>query len=344
VTHGRRRALWLSALLLAYAGYAHADGGTPAAPSAIIEVQTRAVDDVYAADAVIEAVRQATVAAQLPGAVVQILVDAGDRVKKGQVLARIDTRDTDAQVAAGRAGVAQAEANLTQARLNVERTRSLLAQNFVSRAALDKAEADYEAARAAADAARAGRAQADTARSYAELRSPLDGIVTQRLMEPGEIAAPGRGVVAVHDPAALRAVGSVPQGMLAKVTAATRATVELPQLGRSLEVTRITVLPAADARLLSTQVRADLPPGPTAGVVPGMTAKILLPIGRTQRLVVPESALLRRGELTAVQVVGADGKPRLRQVRLGPPVTGGIEVLAGLADGERIYANALAAR
>ena len=206
------------------------------------------VDEVYAADAVIEAVRQATVAAQLSGTVTQILVDAGDRVRKGQVLARIDTRDTDAQVAAGRASVAQADAQLTQARLNLERTQNLLDKNFVSRAALDQAESNFKAAQAAADAARAGNTQADTARSHAELKSPIDGVVTRRLMEPGEVAAPGRGVVAVHDPAALRAVGNLPQFVLPKAAGATRATVELPQLGRTINATRVTILPATDAQ------------------------------------------------------------------------------------------------
>jgi len=241
--------------------------------------------------------------------------------------------------------VAQADAQLTQARLNLERTRSLLDKNFVSRAALDQAETNFKAAQAAADAARAGNAQADTARTYAELRSPIDGVVTRRLMEPGEIAAPGRGVVAVHDPSALRAVGNLPQFVLPKAAGATRATVELPQLGRTLTATRVTILPAADARLLSTQIRADLPAGDMPGVTPGAAAKILVPIGRTRKLVVPESTLIRRGELTAVNVLAADGRQQLRQVRVGSAVAdGGIEVLAGLTDGERVLLNPLAAR
>jgi len=338
----------MTLLLLVSAGVAHADNGKVVprpGTAATVEVRMKDVDDVYAADAVIEAVRQATVAAQLSGAVTQILVDAGDRVKKGQVLARIDTRETDAQVAAGRASVAQADAQLTQARLNLERTRSLLDKNFVSRAALDQAESNFKAAQAAADAARAGNAQADTARTYAELRSPIDGVVTRRLMEPGEIAAPGRGVVAVHDPSALRAVGNLPQFVLPKAAGATRATVELPQLGRTLTATRVTILPAADARLLSTQIRADLPAGDMPGVTPGAAAKILVPIGRTRKLVVPESTLIRRGELTAVNVLAADGRQQLRQVRVGSAVAdGGIEVLAGLTDGERVLLNPLAAR
>lgn len=323
--------------------WADQDAGRLQEPGAI-EVKLREVDEVYAADAVIEAVRQATVAAQLSGTVTQILVDAGDRVKKGQLLARIDTRTTDAQVAAGRAGVAQADALLAQARQNLERTKSLLEKNFVSQAALDKAESDYNAAKAAADAARAGQAQADATRSYAELRSPIDGVVTRRLMEPGEVAAPGRGVVAVHDPSALRAVGNLPQYVMPKAAAATRARIELLQLNRSVDATKVTVLPASDARLLSTQIRAELPAAESAAVSPGSAAKILVPIGRTRKLVVPASALIRRGELTAVTVAGADGKPQLRQVRVGPAVEGGVEVLAGLSEGDRVLTAPLAAR
>jgi len=315
----------------------------PVAPA--YEVRLRDVEEVYAADAVIEAVRQATIAAQISGTVLQILVDAGDPVRKGQVVARIDTRETDAQVAAGRAGVAQADALLSQARQNLERTRSLLEKNFVSQSALDKAESDYNAAKAAADSARAGQSQADTARTYTELRSPLDGVVTRRLMEPGEVAAPGRGVVAVHDPSALRAVGNLPQYVLPKTAHVTRARVDLPQLNRTVDATKVTILPAADARLLSTQIRADLPASESANVAPGAAAKILVPIGRARKLVIPAAALIRRGELTAVNVVATDGQAQLRQVRVGAPFGDGlVEVLAGLSAGDKVLPAPLAPR
>ena len=121
------------------------DKAEPAATTAAAEagllVELREVTDTYAADGVIEAVKQATVSAQIPGALTRFFVDAGDAVKAGQVLAHIDTRTTDAQVAINQAQVAQAEAQLSQAKLNVDRTQSLLAKNFVSQAALDKAQA-----------------------------------------------------------------------------------------------------------------------------------------------------------------------------------------------------------
>ncbi len=300
-------------------------------------VELREVPQVYAADAVIEAVRSATVSAQIAGNVTRFYVDAGDRVRRGELLARIDTRETDAQVAAGAARVAQAEAQLAQAKLNYDRTAKLIEQKFVSRAAFDKAEADLATAQAELRVARAGAEQASTARSFAELRSPLDGVVTRRLAELGDLATPGKPLIELHDPSELRAVASVPQFALPKIAEVRTAEVAFSGPEIIVNATRVTVLPAADARLLSTQVRAELPASLPAGVVPGTAAKVLLPIGRVQRLVVPADALVRRGELTGAYVVGADGEPRLRQVRAGEPVGGGyVEVLAGLDAGERV--------
>jgi RND family efflux transporter MFP subunit len=302
----------------------------------------------YVADAVIEAVRQATVSAQIAGQVTHFFVDAGDRVKLGQVLARIDSRDVDAQAAAGSAQVAQAQANLAAAQLNYDRSANLVKQNFLSQAALDKAEAELKTARAAVDVARAMQAQSSTARGYSEVRAPIDGVITRRLLELGELAQPGKPILELHDPQALRATGSVPQMVLAAVkggsasaAAAAPVRVELPTLGTSVTATRITVLPAADARLLSTQVRADLPTQLPAGVMPGVTAKVWLPTGQAEKLVIPVAAVVRRGELTAAYVVQADGRTLLRQLRVGDASDGQIEVLAGLAEGERVALDPL---
>jgi len=323
---------------------AHADSGRPL-PT--VRVETRELEEVYAADAIVESVQQATLAAQVNGSVTAYYVDAGDRVKKGQVLARLDTRTSDAQVAAGRAGISQAEAALAAAKSNYERTKSLVAQKFISQAALDKAESDYKVALAAVETARAGSVQANTARDFAEIRAPFDGIVTRRLMEIGEFASPGRAVIAVHDPAALRAVGSLPQFVLPATAQVDRATIEIPSLGKTFTATRVTVLPSADPRLLSTQVRAELPSTPVPGLAPGVAAKVLIPIGKASKRVIPESALLRRGELVAVNVATPQGTPQLRQVRVGPSVRTAdgrkfVEILAGLADGEQVLLNPLA--
>ncbi|HUL63528.1 MAG TPA: efflux RND transporter periplasmic adaptor subunit [Burkholderiaceae bacterium] len=328
-----------------HSGSVRADEQAPRR-AGIATVELREVADVYAADAVIEAVRAATVSAQIAGNVTHYYVDAGDRVKRGQVLVRIDARETDAQVAAGAAGVAQAEAQLAQAKLNHERTARLVDSKFVSQSALDKADADLKSAQAAVQMARASATQAATARSFADVRSPLDGIVTRRLAELGELASPGKPLIEVHDPAALRAVASVPQFVLPRIAQVPQAEVVLPTLGQTVVATHVTVLPAADARLLSTQVRADLPASVPASVVPGTAAKVVLPTGSVKRLVMPVDAVVRRGELTATYVIGSDGQPRLRQIRTGETSSAGwVEVLAGLDAGERVQlAGTVAAR
>jgi hypothetical protein len=163
-------------------------------------------------------------------------------------------------------------------------------------------------------------------------------------MEPGELATPGRGVIEIHDPTALRAVGTIPQFVLPRTARVERAEIELPSVQRRVTAARVTVLPAADPRLLSTQVRAELPAEAPVGIVPGTAAKVLVPIGRSRKLVVPAAAVVRRSELTAVYVL-ADGARQLRQVRLGNRVDDdSIEVLAGLAAGERVALDVLSGR
>jgi RND family efflux transporter MFP subunit len=341
------RFVFVFAGLLTAAGVPVQGAAQGASLPAGLAVERREVTDIYAADGVIEAVRQATVSSQIAGTVTRFFVDAGDTVKAGQVLAHIDTRETDAQVAINRAQVAQAEAQLSQAKLNLDRTQQLLAKNFVSQAALDKAQADFTAAQAAVAAAKAGATQAVTARSFAELRSPIDGVVGRRLMQTGELAQPGSAVIAVHDPRSLRAVGAIPQFVLPKLGsgAVQGVRVQVPGVAQPIAASSAQVLPAADPNLLSTQIRAELPAGAaSAALLPGTAAKVLVPLGKSQRLVVPAQAIVQRGEVTAVQVLGPKGQPLLRQIRVGQATgEGWVEVLAGLSAGDRVLPNPLAA-
>jgi RND family efflux transporter MFP subunit len=176
-----------------------------AAPLATATVELREIELTYPAEAVIEAVRQATIAAQVPGRVVEVRADAGDAVKQGQLLMRIDAREAAE-------GYAASQATLANAKANYERTKNLHTQKFISKAALDKAESDYKAAQA-------GSGAAGAAASHASIVSPLTGFVAQRHTEAGEMATPGRPLVTVYDPKGLRVTSSIPQYKLAEVRA-----------------------------------------------------------------------------------------------------------------------------
>ncbi len=306
-----------------------------AQPLETATVEHRAVDLSYPAEAVIEAVRQATVAAQVQGRVVAVLHDAGDRVAKGELLMRIDPREAAQALAGSQAQVAQAQAAATNARASYERTRQLVEQKFVSPAALDQALAAHRGAEATLQAALAARGQAGAAQSFTAITAPIAGVVAARHAELGEMATPGKALISVFDPRELRVIASVPQAERVAVAASRRAVVELAESGRRIAATRIEAMPTVDPRSHSLQLRLYLPPEAT-GVVPGMFARVHFVVGRVERLLIPASAVLRRGELTAAYVV-THGAVTLRQLRLGQYAQGGyIEILAGISAGEQV--------
>lgn len=308
-----------------------------------VRIEARALVPSIAAEATIEAVRQSTLAAQMPGRVLELGADAGDRVERAQVLARIDPAEAAAAVAAAEAGIAQAQTAVGNARIEYERARKLVAQEFLSQSALDAARTRLEAAEAQLRAARAQREQAATVQGYATVSSPLAGLVAARHIEVGEMAQPGRNLITVYDPAQMRAVADLAPQRLAELGAGPlRASVELPASGRTIEAAAVTVLPAADARTHTVRVRVDLPPG-TADVLPGSFARVhfhgaAAPAAAAQPVVIPVEAVLRRGELTAVYQADGQGGFTLRQIRLGRALPGGesVEVLSGLRGDETL--------
>lgn len=299
-------------------------------------VELRDVELTTSAEAVIEAVRQSTVSAQIQGRIVELNFDVGDFVKQGEVIVRIDERQVGQAAAASTAQVGEAQAALANARAQYERTKQLLAQKFISRAALDKAESEYRAAQARVSALLAGAAQAQTERSFATIVAPYSGVVSARHVELGEMATPGKALMTGFDPSTLRVVANVAQARIGAIQALGRARIEVPSLGKWVEVKHMTVLPTADPRTHTTRVRLDLPED-VRGVYPGVYARVHFVIGKAPRLLAPRAAVFHRGELTAVYVIGDDERPQLRQVRLGAAGDeNAVEILAGLKPGERV--------
>ncbi|MBL0167752.1 MAG: efflux RND transporter periplasmic adaptor subunit [Propionivibrio sp.] len=285
-------------------------------------VQPHPVDLTLPVEATVEALVQTTLTSQVSGRVTEMRVDAGQSVKKGELLLRIDAREAS-EVAAG------ASAQYINAKANYERLKNLRQQNFISAAALDKARADFEAAQAA-------HGQASVSVGYASVSAPIAGIVAQRLIEEGETAAPGRALLTIYDPVGLRVTASIPQYQLPQMRAVKQARVEFPELGRWVDATAVTLLPTADVATHVSQVRVGLP-ADLKGVIPGMFARVHFVVGRAQRMTVPAAALVRRGEVAAVYVQNEQGSLSLRQLRLGEVLAGGeIEVLAGLTSGEQV--------
>jgi RND family efflux transporter MFP subunit len=305
-------------------------------------------------DGTVEAVRHTAVAAQVPGAVVELAVKAGDRVQAGQLLLRLDARTADQSAAAVQAQVQAAQAALDVAARAYQRQQQLHQQKYISQAALEQAQAQFQASQAqlTAQIAQAGAARTQT--SLHTVRAPYAGLIAEVAVVLGDMAMPGKPLLTLYDPSALRVTAAVPQSVLQPELAMDAVQVELPGLLGAAQwplPQRVQVLPTADAATHTVQIRADLPVG-LPGAVPGQFARLWLPVAshsaadtaaRIGAVSVPVQAVVRRAEMTGVYVQAQGGQPRLRQVRLGRTMGNHIEVLSGLAAGENVITNPAAA-
>lgn len=344
-----RRSL-LAAALLAAALHVQAAGPVavqeaPPPPPATAPVTPGSAAEAGSLDGVVQAVRHTAVAAQVAGTVVALEVKAGDTVRAGQVLLRIDARAARQAAEAGAAQGQAAQALQEAAGKDFMRQQQLFSQGYISQAALDGAEARYKAAQAQAAAQLAGAGAVRTQAGFHVVVAPYKGVVSEVSVVLGDMAMPGRPLLTVYDPGALRVSAAVPQAVAARWVPGRTPVVDVPgtALGRITPV-KLQWMPTADPATHTLELRLDLPAG-LPGVAPGMFARAWLPLaaGPETRLYVPARAVLRRAELAAVYVLGPEGRPLLRQVRLGRGQGDTVEVLAGVSAGERVVLDPQAA-
>ena len=353
--HGSLR-LWRSLGLAAALGLVTASWAG-AAELNTVTTQAVAGAATSAFDGVVEAVRQTVVAAQVPGAVVQLDVKVGDRVAAGQLLMRLDARAADQNAASSGAQVQAARAALEVASKDFERQKQLFQKNYISQAALERAESEFKSTQAQVNAQTAQLGAARTQSGFYVVRAPFAGVVAELPVSLGDMAMPGRPLLTLYDPSALRITAAVPQSVASRMVAGQLPRAELPGTPAASQwvvPTRTQLLPMVDPGTHTVQLRADLPAGLT-GVAPGMFARLWLPLANTAPgagagpggaaapLSVPAAAIVRRAEMTGLYVMDPSGKPVLRQVRLGRTEGDKVEVLTGLMPGERVATDPQAA-
>lgn len=329
------------------------DGGAAlAAQSALLstyEVQAVGQGQRISVDAVVEAVRDTMVAAQVQGIVVTLNVKVGDTVRAGQELVRVDARAAAQNVAASSAQVIAAQVGMRVAAKEFERQKQLHEKQYISQAALDRAQAQLQAAQAQVQTLEAQAGVALTQSGFYSVKAPYAGIVSEVPVVLGDMAMPGRPLVRVYDPSALRATAVVAQTSVAAMMDAKEIEIDLPGLKSAhiaLAVSKVQLFPSVDAATHTSQLRMDLPSN-LQGATPGMFARVkwLAASGAqtAQQLQVPASAVVRRAEMAGLYVLDAQGRPLLRQVRLGRIDGDKVEILSGVRLGEKVATNPQAA-
>jgi RND family efflux transporter MFP subunit len=315
----------------------------PAAASELTTytVRAQAQAGTYAATGTIEAVRAGTLASQVSGRVIEVRVRNGDDVKLGQPLMEIEVGEADDAAIATRAAADGAAARLISAQADFERAQQLRAQDYISVAAIQRAEAALRSTQADARASEALAKAARTRAAWHTVTAPYAGHVTDLWVSAGDLATPGKPLVGLYDPTALRVVARLPESVAGHVQSGQAAQLSLGETA-PIAIGAWRVIPAVDPVTHSVEVRADLPAG--SALQPGQFVELLLPLrDLSAQIRIPSRAILRRSEVIGVYVVDADGAAHLRQVRLGPAVGDTVSVLSGLQGGEQVALDPVAA-
>ncbi len=291
----------------------------------------------------VDAVNETTVSAETSGTITDLYYDVDDYVKQGDVILRIKATKQKAGLKAANAAVSEARARLSEARQEYKRVKDIFERKLVSKSDLDRATASLRAAEARLDAALAARAKAQEQTESTVVRAPYSGIVKIRHVHLGEFVNVGQPLMTGVSLEKLRVNVNVPQSLINKVRKLKKARVLVEGDHRGIPVEGLTFFPYADPVTNTFKVRANLAEG-VEGLFPGMFVKVAFVVGEKKQLVVPEQAVVYRGEVTGVYVVDDNGRVALRQIRAGKTTRDGkIVVLAGLSEGERVALDPVAA-
>jgi RND family efflux transporter MFP subunit len=326
--------LFATVLALSLAGCSPGDEPVPPAAStpapavvqgSVVEVGLAPLPIRVEVTGQVAAASQATLSSKIQGTVQELPVREGSAVSKGQVLVRLDSRDLETNLA-------RAEAELENARSTLNRIEHLLAQDAATKQEVDDARRTFKVAEA-------GRRAAQVQLSYTVIKAPFDGVVTEKKVEVGELASPGQPLLKLEDPRRLRLETTVAEGDLKAIQRGAKMPVTIDALGPTpLQGTVAQILPTGDPATHTFLVKIDLPPAP--GLKTGMFGRMQFEKGTSQTMVLPKSAVIERGQLTGVYVVGGDRIARLRWVKVGRRFEDRLEILSGLNVGELVLTDA----
>ncbi|MHB1305621.1 MAG: efflux RND transporter periplasmic adaptor subunit [Limisphaerales bacterium] len=294
----------------------------PQLPTATVEVQTLERQIRPAVEEAVGTIRakvRASLEAKLSGRIERLGVVLGQRVKAGDVLVELDAREIQARLD-------QAKAMRQQVDRDLQRFQVLLKQEAVTQAEFDAVEARHRVATAA-------MSEVETMLSHVRILAPFDGVVTRKLAEVGDLAAPGRPLLELEDPATLRFEADVPEALIQRIQPDAKLPVRVASRDAAIEGTVVEMAPTADAISRTVRVKLDLPPAD--GVRAGQFGRLTVPLHDTSVIEVPSTALIQRGQMELVFVV-TNQVAQLRLVKTGRRTGDRFEVLSGVSVGEAV--------
>jgi multidrug efflux pump subunit AcrA (membrane-fusion protein) len=334
------------------------------------------VDEAALVTGTVKSRTSTTLSSKIVGKILAMYVREGSEVQAGQVLVELDDSDIAAQARRAEAGVREAESAIPEvdraiaaahaAQAAAEAQRDLAAatlfryQRLLERKSVAPQEYDQVVARHKAAVAEVERAAAEvqallakrqqaqahieTARAelasvrvmqgYAKIAAPISGVVAVKHADVGSLAAPGVPLLTLEDSRRYWLEVAVPESQSAGIRRGQSLPVEVEAAGISSPAVVSEIIPSADPTTRTTQVRLDLPASPR--LRSGLFGRAWVPVGRRRAIQVVREAIVERGQLQGVYVIGQDNIARFRLVRTGATGHGAVEILSGLTGGEPV--------
>lgn len=286
----------------------------------------------------VKAAREATVASKVMGSVSRLNFKEGDRVKEGSFLVEIDDRDIRAQLEQAQAAVSEASASYRNAEINLGRMRSLLEQKSVTQQQVDNSVMQFDMAKARTEQAHANVEAIKVMLGYTRVSAPFAGVVTEKGIETGEMASPGRPLFRITDDRTLRLETKIREAEIKGVNVGKSLDVRIDAIDKVIKGRVSQIIPSGDPATHSFLVKIDLPK--TEGLLPGMFGRAYLDKGVAKALLAPKAAVVERGQLTGAFVV-KDNTARFRMIKTGMTSGEKVEVLSGLSEGEDVAVSNL---
>jgi RND family efflux transporter MFP subunit len=291
----------------------------------VVEIEYASVPIRIEVTGQVTAIFQAALSSRIQGTIDTLFVREGTSVAKGETLIQLDNRDV-------RADLARASAELENTKAQLDRMSRLYIQDAVSQQEMENATRAFKIAEANRKAVLAQL-------SYTMVKAPFDGVITEKMVEAGELASPGQPLLRMENPRQLRLNATVAEGDFRSVSLGDKISVVIDALGEhALDGVVGQILPAGDSQTHTFTVKVNLPAEP--GLKSGMFGRFQLDKGTRKTILVPWTAVVERGELTSVFAVGSDQIARLRWVKVGRRFDQHLEILSGVNGGESVLLDA----
>jgi RND family efflux transporter MFP subunit len=304
----------------------------------IINITPSIVDEVYETTGTVRSDHTSQVASRAMGVVTSLLVQEGDIVKAGQLLLTMDDRDAAQRLRAANMAAESAKQNKMLSETTWQRYKNLYDQKALSRQEMDQIEtqkkvtqSEYEGAMAMADEAR-------TYQSFTRVKAPVSGRISQKYIDVGSMANPGIPLLSIEENGSSYVEVAVDERLRNKIKTGMDAEVLVDSSSQSQRGTIRQVLPSIDSLSRTFVVKIDLKGAQSRN---GLFVRVRIPVGKKETILVPENAIVQKGQLTGVYVVDDRGVVTYRLIRTGAAYASGTEIISGLALRDRVITKGI---